>query len=91
MLYATGPSTRRLLLESDDVHPQRTGKILPDPEHVPHRYRELIEWAKRRYGTDSPNQKRWLDGIFQMFGLGKEIWRGEDPDEYVRNLRKGWE
>jgi hypothetical protein len=80
MLYATSDCTRRLLRSLDDVHPQRTGKIWPEPDDVPPQYGELIEWTKQRYG-------RWLEGIFQMQGMGRELWRGEDPDEYVRQLR----
>ena len=91
MLYATGQSTRRLLLSGDDVHPQRTGKIYPDPEDVPPKYHELIEWAKQRYGRQTAQRGRWLDSVFQLFGLGKDLWRSEDPDEYVRKLREGWE
>jgi hypothetical protein len=90
MLYATGDRTRRLLRSGDDVHPQRTGKIWPEPEDVPPRYRELIEWAQQQYGKGSPSQTPWLAGILQMRGLGKSLWRGEDPDEYVRKLRENW-
>jgi hypothetical protein len=89
MLYATGKHTRRLLRSRDEVHPERTGKIWPEPERVPLRYLELIEWAKHQYRKE--NRTRWLDGIFQLRGLGTKLWRGEDPDEYVRNLRHGWE
>jgi hypothetical protein len=91
MLYATGKHTRRLLLSSDDVHPERRGKIFPEPEDVPEKYRELIEWAKQRFASKNPERGRHLDGVFQLVGLGKELWRGEDPDEYVRKLREGWE
>ena len=90
MLYATGKSTRRLLLSTDDVHPGRTGKIFPDPEDVPPRYRELIEWAKQHYSAKGVLRKRPLDNIFQLFGLGKNLWSGEDPDDYVQKLREGW-
>lgn len=31
------------------------------------------------------------DPILSLVGLGKEIWEGVNPDEYVRNLRKSWE
>ena len=90
MLYATGERTRRLLRSGDDEHPGRTGKIWPDPEAVPSRYAELIHWAKQQYGKPSSHQTRWLDGVLQMRGLGRELWRGEDPDEYVRRLRENW-
>jgi hypothetical protein len=90
MLYATATG-RRLLLAGDDVHPERTGKTWPDPADVPVKYAELIEWAKQRYGKDTPRTAQWLDGVFQLAGLGKELWRGEDPDEYIRRLREGWE
>jgi hypothetical protein len=91
MLYATGARTRRLLRSGDQVHPGRTGKIWPDPESVPPQYHDLIAWAKRQYGKGSPHRVRWIEGIFQLRGLGREMWQGEDPDEYVRKLRDTWE
>lgn len=90
MLYATGERTRRLPRSSDDVHPERTGKIWPESESVPPEYRELIEWAKQQYGKDVPRQSRWVEGILQMRGMGRELWHGDDPDEYVRKLRENW-
>ena len=90
MLYATGERTRRLLHSGDEAHP-RTGKIWPNPEDLPPGYHELIEWVKQQYGKKIQRHTRWLDGIFQMRGLGRELWRGEDPDEYVRKLRENWE
>ena len=33
----------------------------------------------------------WLEGLLEMEGLGKEYWKGIDPDEFVRKLREGWE
>jgi hypothetical protein len=26
-----------------------------------------------------------------MRGLGRDLWVNEDPDDYVRKLRKGWD
>jgi hypothetical protein len=45
---------------------------------------------------DVPKQKLeppdgWLEGLLGMEGLGKEYWKGIDPDEFVRKLREGWE
>lgn len=91
MLYASTDRTRRLLRSGDDVHPERNGKIFPDPDDVPEQYRELIEWAKQRYGKEQPPRTRWLDGILQMRGMGRELWKDEDPDVYVRRLREDWE
>ena len=34
------------------------------------------------------SNKPWYE---QMAGLGKEVWTGIDPVEYVRALRSGWE
>jgi hypothetical protein len=91
ILYGTGKKTRRLLLSTDKVHPARNGKIWPNAEDVPARYTELIDWAKQRYGKGGPQNTRWLDGVLQLRGMGRELWKGEDPDEYVRKLRENWE
>lgn len=89
MLYATGRKTRRLLRLEDDVHPGRTGKIWPHPDDVPPQYYELLEWAKRRYSSSPPpGANRWLEGILRLRGMGQEIWKDQDPDEYVRSLRE---
>lgn len=41
------------------------------------------------YRTES--EGRWLESLFELDGLGKEHWKGVDPDEFVRKLREGWE
>jgi hypothetical protein len=91
MLYATGEHTRRLLCAGDPVNSDRTGKTWPNMEDVPPAYHDLIDWAKQRYGTTEATREPWLHNLFQLFGLGKDAWKGEDPDEYVRKLREGWE
>jgi hypothetical protein len=40
---------------------------------------------------DDQPELSWLSGIRALAGLGKEIWAGVDADEYVRDLREGWE
>jgi hypothetical protein len=89
MLYATGNNTRRLYREGDDTHPKRRGKITPEPQAVPARYQNLLVWYHNEYA--SPKQDGWLRGIFEMIGAGKEDFAGVDPDEYVRQLREGWD
>ena len=91
MLYATGNRTRRLVLQGDDIHPGRTGKVFPELEDIPPQYRDLLDWARKRYAKGPGSRARWLDGLLQMSGMGKELWNGDDPDEYVRKLREGWE
>jgi hypothetical protein len=113
MLFATGTRTRRLLLPGDEIDPERTGKIFPDPGEIPAKYRPLLDWAKERYedgsiglpsrphsvnptpskSTNARSQtpERWLESLFELEGLGKEHWKNVDPDEFVRQLREGWE
>src|SRR5580658_2883832 len=43
MLFATGKHTRRLLLPGDEAHPERTGKILPEPSELPENYLPLLD------------------------------------------------
>jgi len=31
------------------------------------------------------------DPILALVGSGKHLWGDEDPDEYVRGLREGWD
>lgn len=90
ILYKNSNGKLRLLQAGDDVHPERTQKIWPNPDEVPERYRPLIAWAQKQYGQQKPQTTRWLEGIFQMRGLGKKIWAGQDADAYVNQLRKDW-
>jgi hypothetical protein len=91
ILYATGKNTRRLFREGDDFHPERRGgKIAPDRGNIPAKYRPLLDWYNEKYvgrkksGTES-------DPILGLRELGKQLWVGEEPDEYVSRVRRGWE
>ncbi len=35
-------------------------------------------------------ETRHLETLFQLEGLGKELWIGVDADDYVRELREEW-
>ncbi len=37
--------------------------------------------------SEAGASSRWRD----LYGLGKEIWEGEDAQEYVNRLRQEWE
>ena len=89
MLYATGKNTRRLYRESDDFHPERvSGKITPRKEDIPAPYHSLLDWYRDKFIGKRVEKS---DPILELRGLGKEIWGGEDPDDYVSRLRGGWE
>lgn len=91
MLYAVG-QRRRLIKAGDPVHPGRIGKIWPTPDDIPEKYRELIDWAKQRYGKEEiDTASPWLGSILAMRGMGAALWAGENPDEYVSRLREGWD
>lgn len=82
----------RLLQPTDYVHPGRHQKIYPDENEIPERYRELLEWAKRRWKSVNvpTKQSGWLKGLQGLRGLGKSAWAGIDPDKYVEELREDW-
>ena len=91
MIVETRRGFRRLYREGDPLHPdRRTGKIAPSRDEMPAKYLELLDWYLKEYvGGEAKTVTR--DPILGLRGLGKEIWVGEEPDEYVRRLRKDWE
>jgi len=92
MVFREGDNRIRLLAPTDYVHPDRHQKFYPSYEEVPEKYHELLDWAKSRCETGSnANSTNWLEGLHRLKGMGKEIWKGVDPDAYVRSLREGWE
>ena len=45
--------------------------------------RELVKEHRELSGLELES-----DPILKMSGLGKEIWKGVDPDNYVKELRE---
>jgi hypothetical protein len=90
MLFASGKARRRLLLPGDPVDPMRDGKIWPEPADVPVELRELIEWAKARYGGEPAVLSAPFRGLLGLRGTGKAVWSDEHADDYVKRLRGGW-
>lgn len=41
--------------------------------------------------SEGQSERRWLESLFELEGLGKDHWKDVDPDEFVRKLREGWE
>jgi len=91
MLTETARMRRRLWRSGDPIHPKRAGaKSVPQKSDIPETYGPLIDWYNRsQAGHRQKNSAR--DPILKLRGLGKEIWKGVDPDDYVRRLREGWE
>ena len=90
MLFATGKTSRRLYQLGDPYDPSReSGRMAPERAALPEEYRDLLVWYEFSYRRSRPKSK--LHPLMQLSGLGKEIWKGVDPDEYVRELREGWE
>lgn len=91
MLFATGKSRRRLFRPGDLYHPsRRAAKVTPKPEEIPVKYHFLLAWYEKKY-ADSSKAKALVNSILALRGLGKELWGNTDPDEYIRQLREGWE
>ena len=91
MLVETAPGRRRLFRTGDSYHLTREGsKTHPAPEDLPEKYRSLLDWY-RKWDAAAAARRVDDDPILALVGSGKHLRRGEDPDEYVRNLREGWE
>lgn len=91
MAFREADRTVRLVRKGDFMHPDRHLKIWPRKEEIPAKYHPLVDWAISRFEQGQEAPSRWLDGLFQLRGLGKELWNKTDPDQYVRELREGWE
>jgi hypothetical protein len=91
MLIETAKGRRRLFRKGDPYHPDREGsKIVPEPEELSTQYRYLLDWYRDEYSVNRATSIE-NDPILRLRGAGKEIWKGIDPDEYIRQLREGWE
>src|SRR5262245_14143358 len=87
MLFETAPSRRRLFRAGDPYHPQREGgKTAPDRGEIPSKYHPLLDWYERDWAPATP-----ADPLLALAARHKDLWKGVDPDEYVRQLREGFE
>jgi hypothetical protein len=89
MLTCTGRGTYRLFREGDPHHPERTGRVCPERKDIASEYHYLLDWYEGVYSP--PRHEEWLGGLRALIGSGRELWAGEDPDEYVRKLREDWD
>ena len=63
---------------------------MPQQEDIPREYQKLLEWY-REWSSCAVSKRMDEDPILALVGSGKHLWGEEDPDEYVRGLREGWE
>jgi hypothetical protein len=90
MLFESRPKHRRLYRIDDSHHPQRQGKIAPEPDEVPHRYMYLLQWYED-WSRSRVEHAIASDPLLALYGSGKALWADEHADEYVARLRAGWE
>jgi hypothetical protein len=90
MLFATGKTRRRLFRPGDAYDAKRDGsKTVPERSALPTRYQPLIDWYEQVY-VSAASPRTTTDPILALRGLGKEVWGGENPDDYVERMRRGW-
>jgi hypothetical protein len=87
MLFETAPSRRRLFRSGDPYHPKRDGgKIVPTRADIPAKYHPLLEWYEHEW---EPAPAR--DPLLALAAKYHDLWKVVEPDEYVRELREGFE
>jgi len=86
MLFATGPSRRRLFRHGDLAHPRRGGaKTRPRRSEIPAGYHELLDWYEHEWsGNEDPG-----DPLLALAGSGGTLWGREPVDEFIDDLRSG--
>jgi hypothetical protein len=90
MFYKLPDDTYRLYRPADPAHAARKGKIAPERDEIPEKYRYLLDWYDHEYCSKGAELNEENDPILQMRGVGKEIWADTNADDYVRELRANW-
>ncbi|MBY0432797.1 MAG: hypothetical protein K2U26_01675 [Cyclobacteriaceae bacterium] len=62
-------------------------QILKEFQKLPEKEREILLRDLEKSVQRGSKKNR---SLLELAGLGKEIWKGVNPDEYVRNLRREW-
>ncbi|MGO9338308.1 MAG: hypothetical protein ACLPY1_12450 [Terracidiphilus sp.] len=91
MLIETRPGHRRLYCAGDPFDPRRKGsKTVPAAMEVPEQYRPLLEWYKE-WCKFRPQDSSRFAALLALEGSGKDLWGGENADDYINRLREEWE
>jgi len=88
MLTRTNRGRVRLFRQGDHFHAGRAdGPTEPALEDVPVELRPLVDWVRR--ASASPAES---DPLMALARRARQsgIWKGINPDRYVRKLREGW-
>ena len=73
------------------VHAEKDGEIVLHDMSI-HMNDRLEVILLKEEGVMQPKKTTEAgDPVLRLQGLGKDIWKGIDPDAYVKNLREGWE
>ncbi len=95
---AIHPQRTGKIFPTPDEIPERYFPILKwaEARYELDRSREYVagkdsQGAPSHHGGKPATADRWLDSLFELEGLGKEHWKDVDPDEFVTQLREGWE
>lgn len=89
-LYLNPDASYRLYRVGDPYdRARRQGKIIPDPNRIPPKYHDLLDWYRSQYAA--PKNKPDVDPILALRGVGKELWREVGGgDKFIRELRSNW-
>lgn len=60
--------------------------IKPLPREQQRALLDILQTELQNGDEDAPRHS-----ILELHGLGKDIWQGVDPKQYVSNLRDEWE
>lgn len=60
--------------------------MYPEERELPERYRRLLDWYRQWAGESAPDG----DPLLALYGTAQGMFP-EGADEYVRQLREGWE
>jgi hypothetical protein len=87
MLFETAPSRRRLYRRGDPHHSKREGgRVVPERGEIPAKYHRLLDWYEREW-TPAPSE----DPLLALASRHRALWKSVDADDYVRQLREGFE
>jgi hypothetical protein len=61
------------------------------PDERSRQLRDSPDTSLSGVGKNNQQRSRHLDGLLMARGIGAQMAAGIDPDEYIRELREGWE